>query len=529
MKIHIVKQGDTLYELAQKYGVPLEKLIEANPHLTNPDVLNIGDKVKIPVPASPVPESGELYHKHTVKQGDTLWKLSKAWGIQLKDLIEANPQIKNPDVLKIGEVINIPKKPAAAPAHSGTTAGSVAGSTTPAGKTYTGPIEQPPVEQPPHKAPTAPVEKAPTAPITKAPTAPIEKAPTAPIPVEKAPTAPIPVPQPVTETVHTETQSLFVQISVPAQEVVAEAPKPIEPPKEYCPPEPPKPYCGCAPVPVCDKAYGYPGITENPNYYDCPPAYPMYENIQPAPYMPGAVQPIGFMPEPIAPYCYPEPTLYAQPTPYMESAVSPQYFPGIAPGYSADQSAGGYMGFPAPATPATPAQVSPAYVSQPPALPWPSCGCDNYSGIQPVPYAQAGYEAPGFGGMPAYSPQPAFYPSYSAGIPQSYMIPQTAAETYQSPMVSGLPPIPQYPDVQDGIILDRRPVEQTQTQTQASAADIQELAPVAEEAKAERSKPKVKTSARSTETKSGSSTKKQTGANTKNSGAKKRRNPWISD
>ncbi|MBY9079368.1 LysM peptidoglycan-binding domain-containing protein [Paenibacillus sp. HN-1] len=518
MKIHIVKQGDTLYELAQKYGVPLEKLIEANPQLTNPDVLNIGDKVKIPVPASPVPESGELYHKHTVKQGDTLWKLSKAWGIQLKDLIEANPHIKNPDVLKIGDVINIPKKPAAPPAHVGTTTGSVAEKTTPGGKAYTGPIEQPH-----HKAPTAPIEKAPTTPIEKAPTAPIEKAPTAPIP------QPVPVPAPpVTETVHTETQSLFVQISVPAQEaVVLPEVKPVEP--SYCPPEPPKSFCGCPPVPVCDKSYGYPGITENPNYYDCPTAYPIYESIQPTPYMPGmvqpagfmpgAVQPSGFMPESMAPYCYPEPTLYAQPAPFMDSAASPQFFPGVVPGYSADQSAGGFMNFPAAP------EVSPAFVSQAPAMPWPSCGCGgDYSGIQPVPYAQGGFDAPGYGSMPEYSSQPVFQPSFS-GMPQSYMMPQTAADSYQTPMVSGIPPIPQYPGAQEGMMLDRQPVETVQ----AAVTEIQDPAPAAEETRtAERSKPKVKTSARSTETKSGSTSKKQTGAKAKNNGAKKRRNPWIS-
>ncbi|WP_025700204.1 LysM peptidoglycan-binding domain-containing protein, partial [Paenibacillus forsythiae] len=230
MKIHIVKQGDTLYELSKKYGVPLDKVIEANPQIANPDVLAIGDKVKIPSVPVPVPDGGELYHKHTVKQGDTLWKLSKAWGIQLKDIIGANPQLKNPDVLKIGDIVNIPKKatvPSAHPAqpvqpaqpiqqeHATT---SVSDKTTPGGKAYTGPIEK--------AKETAPVVPAP-----------------APVPEP----APIPAPAPpVQETVHTETQSLFVQISVPAQEAAPLPPAP-EPPKEYCIPEPPKNYCGCEP------------------------------------------------------------------------------------------------------------------------------------------------------------------------------------------------------------------------------------------------------------------------------------------
>ncbi len=108
MKIHIVKKGDTLFELSKKYNVPLEKLIEANPQFANPDQLNVGDKVKIPAVAVPIGgESGNIY-KHVVKQGDTLWKLSKAWGLPLQTLIAANPQLSDPNQLKVGDVVNIP-------------------------------------------------------------------------------------------------------------------------------------------------------------------------------------------------------------------------------------------------------------------------------------------------------------------------------------------------------------------------------------------------------------------------------------
>lgn len=103
MKIHIVKQGDSLYALSQKYGVPLQKIIEANPQISNPNVLALGEKVKIPTAPVSVPDNSEVYYKHTVKQGDTLWKLSKAWGIPLKDMVEANPQLKNPNVLMLGK------------------------------------------------------------------------------------------------------------------------------------------------------------------------------------------------------------------------------------------------------------------------------------------------------------------------------------------------------------------------------------------------------------------------------------------
>ncbi len=106
MKIHMVKQGDTLYLIAKKYNVPLEEIVKANPDISNPDAIDVGMKVKIP---SHTKSPLEVIHHHIVQQGDTLWKLSKAWGIQLTDMIKANPQLKNPNALLTGEVVNIPK------------------------------------------------------------------------------------------------------------------------------------------------------------------------------------------------------------------------------------------------------------------------------------------------------------------------------------------------------------------------------------------------------------------------------------
>ncbi|MEX2461515.1 MAG: LysM peptidoglycan-binding domain-containing protein [Paenibacillaceae bacterium] len=114
MKIHMVKSGETMYNIAQKYGVSLEQLIAFNPQISNPDQLDVGMKVKIPSAAAHSGSSGVEYaHKHTVVQGDSLWKIAKAWGLPLKALIDANPQLKNPSVLLTGEIVNIPSGSAA--------------------------------------------------------------------------------------------------------------------------------------------------------------------------------------------------------------------------------------------------------------------------------------------------------------------------------------------------------------------------------------------------------------------------------
>jgi LysM repeat protein len=110
LKIHIVKKNDTLFNLANKYNVELDAIIAINPQIQDTNKIDAGMKVKIPSRPQPVePPSSEHAHKHIVKQGDSLWKLGKAWEIPLQTMIKANPQLKNPNVLMTGEIVYIPK------------------------------------------------------------------------------------------------------------------------------------------------------------------------------------------------------------------------------------------------------------------------------------------------------------------------------------------------------------------------------------------------------------------------------------
>lgn len=47
---------------------------------------------------------------YTIKKGDTLSAIAKKYGISLQELLKANPQIKNPNLIKVGQVIKIPGK-----------------------------------------------------------------------------------------------------------------------------------------------------------------------------------------------------------------------------------------------------------------------------------------------------------------------------------------------------------------------------------------------------------------------------------
>ncbi|MEH7033067.1 SafA/ExsA family spore coat assembly protein, partial [Priestia megaterium] len=58
LKIHIVQKGDTLWKIAEKYGVNFEELKKANSQLSNPDMIMPGMKIKVPTSGVPVQKEG---------------------------------------------------------------------------------------------------------------------------------------------------------------------------------------------------------------------------------------------------------------------------------------------------------------------------------------------------------------------------------------------------------------------------------------------------------------------------------------
>ncbi|WP_052360668.1 SafA/ExsA family spore coat assembly protein [Oceanobacillus manasiensis] len=67
MKIHIVQKGDTLWELSKKYGVNFEELKQMNSQLSSPDMIMPGMKIKIPSGSKAVKQES-MPKKETVKQ-----------------------------------------------------------------------------------------------------------------------------------------------------------------------------------------------------------------------------------------------------------------------------------------------------------------------------------------------------------------------------------------------------------------------------------------------------------------------------
>ncbi len=61
-----------------------------------------------PPPPAPGPAPPGCTSTHTVQPGDTLYEIAIANGLTLPQVVAANPQIENPDMIQVGDVINLP-------------------------------------------------------------------------------------------------------------------------------------------------------------------------------------------------------------------------------------------------------------------------------------------------------------------------------------------------------------------------------------------------------------------------------------
>ena len=97
MIIHVVKPGESVFSISQKYGVPPEKIISDN-RLKNPEKLVVGQTLVILTDKIP----------HKVSKGQSLYSIAKSYGVTLSELKKANPDIQNPSNLTPGQVVQIP-------------------------------------------------------------------------------------------------------------------------------------------------------------------------------------------------------------------------------------------------------------------------------------------------------------------------------------------------------------------------------------------------------------------------------------
>jgi spore coat assembly protein SafA len=110
-QIYRVVCGDTMFKIAQQFGVSLDALVQANPQIDDPNLIYPGQEICVPGVAG-VGAGGETPcingFNYTIIAGDTMFDIARRNRVMLSDLIAANPQITDPDRIYPGQVICIP-------------------------------------------------------------------------------------------------------------------------------------------------------------------------------------------------------------------------------------------------------------------------------------------------------------------------------------------------------------------------------------------------------------------------------------
>lgn len=82
-QFHTVQPGETIWKVAQRYGLPMRDLIRAN-NLLTPDWIFPGERLYLPAPASP------RYETHVLKSGETVAQVAAAYKSTLSSLSQLN-------------------------------------------------------------------------------------------------------------------------------------------------------------------------------------------------------------------------------------------------------------------------------------------------------------------------------------------------------------------------------------------------------------------------------------------------------
>lgn len=110
---HTIEQGQTLWQIRKVYGVSIDDIKKANPEVENWDLLGIGQMIMIPVTKqNKKPENLAVITsdglQHTVAKGETLSEVAEKYNVKINDILEANPNISDPNTVGQGQVLNIP-------------------------------------------------------------------------------------------------------------------------------------------------------------------------------------------------------------------------------------------------------------------------------------------------------------------------------------------------------------------------------------------------------------------------------------
>ena len=114
---HTIRSGETLFSLSRNYGVTPDEITAANPGL-DAGTFYVGKTIRIPA-SSAAPATASTGETYTIKKNETIYGLCRRFETDNETLLRVNPQLKSG--LRAGMVIKVPPKKAGAAPSTPTT------------------------------------------------------------------------------------------------------------------------------------------------------------------------------------------------------------------------------------------------------------------------------------------------------------------------------------------------------------------------------------------------------------------------
>jgi membrane-bound lytic murein transglycosylase D len=109
VRYHVVRRGETLSGIAQRYGVSAANLQQTN-RIRRPEALQVGARLRVPGTGSAVvPVSSRSAPKevvHRVESGESIWTIAQRYGVRAEDLLSWNG-LRKASVIHPGDRIRV--------------------------------------------------------------------------------------------------------------------------------------------------------------------------------------------------------------------------------------------------------------------------------------------------------------------------------------------------------------------------------------------------------------------------------------
>jgi LysM repeat protein len=112
---YTVNEGDTLFSIAEAFGVDINRLLQVN-ELTTDDPIFVGQQILVPDPneelptATPLPEGlpPGFEIEYVIQTGDTLTGIALQFNSTEEAILEANEALEDPNSIFVGQLIIVP-------------------------------------------------------------------------------------------------------------------------------------------------------------------------------------------------------------------------------------------------------------------------------------------------------------------------------------------------------------------------------------------------------------------------------------